>query len=154
MVSEVRFQLAIGKIAAHLRGSCLSVILHWQLQRNNFFFKIHTLNLRKKEHLCFDDILFVNYSSVITKYPFLTLSCDLKVGRARWECLFWAFIVLRKTRLQKTWSCVRGKKSMKGEFKWDFERLKWDFCWIAKLLFEYKGILVFLDNIFWKTFWD
>ena len=20
---------------------------------------------------------------------------------------------------------------MKGEFKWDFERLKWDFCWIA-----------------------
>ena len=35
MVSEVRFQLAIDKIAAHLRGSCLSVILHWQLQRNH-----------------------------------------------------------------------------------------------------------------------
>ena len=86
MVSEVRFQLAIGKIAAHLRGSCLSVIL--QQQRNNFFFKYNSLNLRKKEHLCFDNILFVNYSSVITKYPFLTLSCDLKVGRARWECLF------------------------------------------------------------------
>ena len=99
------------------------------------FFLIHSLNLRKKENRCFDNILFVNYSSVITKYPFLTLSCVLKVGRARWECLFWAFIVWRKARLQKTWSCVRGKKSMKGEFKWDFERLKWDFCWIAKLLY-------------------
>ena len=126
MVSEVRFQLAIDKIAAHLRGSCLSVILHWQLQRNNFFFLIHSLNLRKKENRCFDNILFVNDSSVVTKYPFFTLSCVLKVGRAKWECLFWAFIVWRKARLQKIWSCVRGKKSMKGEFTWEFERLKWD----------------------------
>ena len=47
------------------------------------FFLIHSLNLRKKENRCFDNILFVNDSSVITKYPFLTLSCVLKVGRAR-----------------------------------------------------------------------
>ena len=67
MVSEVRFQLAIGKIAAHLRGSCLSVILHWQLQRYNFFLQIHTLNLRKEENLIFDNILFLNDSSVINK---------------------------------------------------------------------------------------
>ena len=86
-VSQVRFQLAIDKIAAHLRGSCLSVILHWQLHSNHFFL-IHSLNLRKKENRCFDNILFVKDSSVITKYPFLTLSCVLKVGRARWECLF------------------------------------------------------------------
>ena len=63
------------------------------------FFLIHSLNLRKKENRCFDNILFVNDSSVITKYPFLTLSCVLKVGRARWECLFCAFIVWRKARL-------------------------------------------------------
>ena len=75
-----------------------------------FFFTIHSLNLCKKENLCFENILFVNYWSVITKYPFLTLSCVLKGRRARWECLFWAFIVWREARLQKTWSCVRGKK--------------------------------------------
>ena len=56
--------------------------------KKSFFFLIHSLNLRKKENRCFDNILFVNDSSVITKYPFLTLSCVLKVGRARWECLF------------------------------------------------------------------
>ena len=42
------------------------------------------------------------------------------------------------------------EKSMKGEFKWDFERLKSDFCWIAKLLLEDKGILVLLNKIFVK----
>ena len=26
------------------------------------------------------------------------------------------------------WKNDHGKKSMKGEFKWDFERLKLDFC--------------------------
>ena len=31
-----------------------------------FFFIIHSLNLRKKENLCFDNILFVNYSIVIS----------------------------------------------------------------------------------------
>ena len=37
MVSEVRFQLETGKIAASLGGSCLSLILHRQLQRIFFF---------------------------------------------------------------------------------------------------------------------
>ena len=32
------FFSAVGKIAAHLRGSCLFFILHRQLQRNHFFF--------------------------------------------------------------------------------------------------------------------
>ena len=57
------------------------MILHWQLQRNNFFFKIHSLNLRKKENLCFDNILFVNYSSVITKYPLFDLTMCSQSGR-------------------------------------------------------------------------
>ena len=33
------FFSAVGKIAAHLRGSCLFLILHRQLQRNQFFYK-------------------------------------------------------------------------------------------------------------------
>ena len=48
------FFSAVGKIAAHLRGSCLFFILHRQLQRNQFFLQIHSLNFRKEENLCFD----------------------------------------------------------------------------------------------------
>ena len=41
----------IDKIAAHLRGSCLSVILHWQLQRNHFFFNTQLKLAQKREPL-------------------------------------------------------------------------------------------------------
>ena len=33
------FFSVIGKIAAHVRGSCLSLTLHRQLQRNYYFYK-------------------------------------------------------------------------------------------------------------------
>ena len=56
---------------------------------------------------------------------------------------------MKKSPTSKNMILRNGKKSMKGEFKWDFERLKGDFCWIAKLFFEDKGILVSLS-----TFWD
>ena len=43
---------------------------------------------------------------------------------------------MKKSPTSKNMILRKGKKkSMKGEFKWDFERLKWDFCWIAKLLY-------------------
>ena len=43
---------AIGKIAAHLRGSCLSLILHRQLQRN-YFFTNTELNLAQRREPLF-----------------------------------------------------------------------------------------------------
>ena len=120
---------------------------------------MHSLNLRK-ENLSFDNILLINDASLVHKIFIFDLTMCSQSGRGRWECLFWAFTVWSKARPQKLWSFVRGKndwmekwswkKSMKGEFKWDFERLKSDFCWIAKLLLEEKVILVLLNKIFVK----
>ena len=74
MVSEVRFQLETGKIAASLGGSCLSLILHRQLQ-------IHSLNLGKEENLSFDIILFVYDLSVINKISLFDLTVCSQSGR-------------------------------------------------------------------------
>ena len=41
---------------------------------------------------------------------------------------------------------------MKGEFKWDSERLKLDFWYFAKEWFEDEGKIVFQNNIFLKIF--
>ena len=35
---------------------------------------------------------------------------------------------MKKSPTSKNMILRKGKKSMKGEFKWDFERLKGDFC--------------------------
>ena len=76
------FFSAIGKIAANLRGSCLSLILHWKPQINIYFFlQIYSLNLRKEENLCFDSILFVNDSSVINKISLFDLIMRSQSGR-------------------------------------------------------------------------
>ena len=48
----------------------------------------------------------------------------------------------------------KEKNSMKGEFKWDFERLRSDFWSIAKHWFQDKGKIVLQNNIFLKIFWD
>ena len=84
MVSEVRFQLETGKIAASLGGSCLSLILHRQLQRIFFYLQIHSLNLGKEENLSFDIILFVYDLSVINKISLFDLTvCSQREG-GRW----------------------------------------------------------------------
>ena len=75
------FFSAVGKIAAHLRGSCLFLILHRQLQRNQFFLQIHSLNFRKEENLCFDTMLFINDSSVINKISLFDLNMCSQSGR-------------------------------------------------------------------------
>ena len=65
---------AIGKIAAHLRGSCLSLILLRAAPKKLLFLQIHSLILRKEENLCFDNILFVNDSSLINKISLFDLT--------------------------------------------------------------------------------
>ena len=153
MVSEVRFQLAIGKIAAHLRGSCLSVILHWQLQRNNFFLNTQ-LKLAQKREPLFWQYTVCKLFKCNNKISLFDLIMCSQSGKGEVGMFVLSIHCMKKSPTSKNMILRKGKKSMKGEFKWDFERLKWDFCWIAKLLFEYKGILVFLNNIFCKTFWD
>ena len=105
------FFSAIGKIAARLRRSMLFFffILHRQLQRNYYFLQIHSLNLRKEENLCFDNILFVNDWSVINKISLSDLTKCPQSGRGRWECLFRAFIVWKKFRIDYLFSndCLR-----------------------------------------------
>ena len=94
------FFSAVGKIAARLRRSMLFFfILHWQLPRNYYFLQIHSLNLRKEENLCFDNILFVNDWRIINKISLSDLTKCPQSGRGRWECLFRAFIVGKKVRL-------------------------------------------------------
>ena len=45
------------------------------------FLQIHSLNLRKEENLCFDNILFVNDSSVINKISLFDLTMCSQSGR-------------------------------------------------------------------------
>ena len=104
------FFSAIGKIAARLRRSMLFFyILHRQLQRNYYFLQIHSLNLRKEENLCFDNILFVNDWRIINKISLSDLTKCPQSGRGRWECLFRAFIVWKKFRIDYLFSsdCLR-----------------------------------------------
>ena len=110
MVSEVRFQLAIGKIAAHLRGSCLSVILHWHLQRNNFFLQIHSINLRKEENLSFDNILFVNDSSVINKISLFDLTMCSQSGKGKVVMFILSIHCMKKSPTSKNMILPKGKK--------------------------------------------
>ena len=51
------------------------------------FLEIHCLNLRE-ENLSFDNILFINDSSVIHKIFIFDLTLCSQSGRGRWECLF------------------------------------------------------------------
>ena len=94
MVSEVRFQLAIGKIAAHQRGSCLSVILHWQLQMNNFFLQIHSLNLR----------------SVINKISFFELTTCSQSGRGEVGMFILSIRCMKESPTSKNMILRKGKK--------------------------------------------
>ena len=155
MVSEVRFQLAIGKIAAHLRGSCLSVILHWRLQRNNIYIFFNTqLKLAQKRAPLFWQYTVCKLFKWNNKISLFDLIMRSQSGKGEVGMFVLSIHCMKKNPTSKDMILCKGKKSMKGEFKWDFERLKWDFCWIAKLLFEYKGKLVFLNNIFCKKIWD
>ena len=50
-------------------------------QKKLFSLQIHSLNLRKEENLCFDNILFVNDSSVINKMSQFDLTMCSQSGR-------------------------------------------------------------------------
>ena len=91
------FFSAVGKIAAHLRGSCLFLILHRQLQRNQFFLQIHSLNFRKEENLCFYTMLFINDSSVINKISLFDLNMCSQSGRDEVGMFVLSFPCMRKS---------------------------------------------------------
>ena len=133
-VSEVRFQLAIDKIAAHLRGSCLSVILHWQLQRNHFFFNTQ-LKLAQKREPLFWQYTVCKWFKCNNKISLFDLIMCSQSGKGEVGMFVLSVHCMKKSPTSKNMILRKGKKSMKGEFKWDFERLKWDFCWIEKLVY-------------------
>ena len=80
------------------------------------FLQIHNLNLHKKENLSFDNILFENDWRVINKISLSDLTMWPQSGRGRWECLFRAFIIWRKVRIDCFFlmiACIRGKALLK-----------------------------------------
>ena len=113
-VTSLNFSLSSFLLLVKLQLACddqcfFFFILHRQLQRNYYFLQIHSLNLRKEENLCFDNILFVNDWSVINKISLSDLTKCPQSGRGRWECLFRAFIVWKKFRIDYLFSndCLR-----------------------------------------------
>ena len=64
------FFSAVGKIAA------TSVA-----PKKSIFLQIHSLNFRKEENLCFDNMLFINDSSVINKISLFDLNMCSQSGR-------------------------------------------------------------------------
>ena len=88
---------------------CFGKIAARQLPRNYYFLQIHSLNLHKEENLCFDNILFVNDWRIINKISLSDLTKFPQSGKGRWECLFRAFIVWKKVRIDYLFSndCLR-----------------------------------------------
>ena len=101
------------KISAHQRGSCLSVILHWQLQTNNFFLEKHRLNLRKEENLSFDNIMFINDSSVINKISFFDQTTCSQSGRGEVGMFILSIHCLKKSLTSKNMILCKGKNPWK-----------------------------------------
>ena len=113
-VTSLNFSLSSFLLLVKLQLACddqcfFFFILHRQLQRNYYFLQIHSLNLRKEENLSFDNILFVNDWRVINKISLSDLTKCPQSGRGRWECLFRAFIVWKKFRIDYLFSndCLR-----------------------------------------------
>ena len=108
-VPSLKFYLSSFLLLVKLQLACddqcfFFFILHRQLQRNYYFLQIHNLNLRKEENLCFDNILFVNDWRIINKISLSDLTKFPQSGKGRWECLFRAFIVWKKVRIDYLFS--------------------------------------------------
>ena len=147
-VSEVRFQLAIDKIAAHLRGPCLSMILHWQLQSHHFFFNTQLKLAQKREPLFWQYTVCKGFKCN-NKISFFDLIMCSQSGKGEVGMFVWAFIVWRKARLQKIWSWKKMKKIPERWISMGFWTIEMGF-----LLNWKTGILVFLNKIFGKTCCD
>ena len=96
--------LLLVKLQLACDDQCFFFISHRQLQRNYYCLQIHNLNLRKEENLCFDNILFVNDWRIINKISLSDLTKFPQSGKGRWECLFRAFIVWKKVRIDYLFS--------------------------------------------------
>ena len=77
--------------------------------KKKIFLKIHSLNLRKKENFCFDNILFVNYSSVITKYPLFDLTMCSQSGRGEVGMFILNSHCMKKSPTSKNMILRKGK---------------------------------------------
>ena len=105
--------LLLVKLQLACDDQCHFFILHRQFQRNYYFLQTHSLNLRKEENLSFVNILFVDDWRVINKISLSDLTKCPQSGRGRWECLFRAFIVGKKVRVDyffSKWLLALGER--------------------------------------------
>ena len=65
--------------------------------KKSIFLQTHSLNLRKEENLCFDSMLFVNYSSVINKISLFDLNMCSQSGRDAVAMFVLSFPCMRKS---------------------------------------------------------
>ena len=106
MVSEVRFQLAIGKIAAQDHAFLWFYI---GSSKEIFFSQRHSINLRKEENLSFDNILFVTDSSVINKIPLFDLTMSSQSGKGDVGMFILSIHCMKKNPTSRNMILRKGK---------------------------------------------
>ena len=78
-----------------------------------FFFRKHRLNLRKEENLSFDNIMFVNDSSVINKISFFDLTTCSQSGRGEVGMFILSIHCMKKSPTSKNMILCKGKNPWK-----------------------------------------
>ena len=74
-----------------------------------FFFRKHRLNLRKEENLSFDNIMFVNDSSVINKISFFDLTTCSQSERGEVGMFILSIHCMKKSLTSKNMILCKGK---------------------------------------------
>ena len=88
---------------------------------------------------------------MINKISFFELTTCSQSGRGEVGMFILSIRCMKESPTSKNMILRKGKKSMKGEFKWNFERLKSDFCWISNHL-KIKVYFSFQTSLFVKYF--
>ena len=78
-----------------------------------FFFRKHRLNLRKEENLSFDNIMFVNDSSVINKISFFDLTVCSQSGRGEVGMFILSIYYMKKGLTSTNMILFKGKNPWK-----------------------------------------
>ena len=95
------------------------------ISKEIIFLQIHSINLRKEENLSFDNTLFVNDSSVINKISLFDLTMCSQSGKGEVGMFILSIHCMKKSPTSKNMISRKGKKSMKGEFKWILNDWNW-----------------------------
>ena len=75
-----------------------------------FFLQIHSINLRIEENLSFDNILFVNDSSVIYKISLFDLTMCSQSGKGEVGMFILSIHCMKKSPTSKNMILRKGKK--------------------------------------------